>query len=63
MVVEGLLGIGKSYIIVGVVYDYIINYKSVLVFLDSMEVLDVVEDKIIDVFSKVEEENISNLIF
>ncbi|PGK25018.1 hypothetical protein CN902_24475 [Priestia megaterium] len=62
VVVEGPPGTGKSHTIAGVVYDYIINHKSVLVLSDSMEALDVVEDKITNVLSKVEEENISNPI-
>ncbi|MED3957706.1 AAA domain-containing protein [Priestia aryabhattai] len=62
VVVEGPPGTGKSHTIAGVAYDAIINGKSVLVLSDSMEALDVVEDKITEVLSKVEEENISNPI-
>ncbi len=62
VVVEGPPGTGKSHTISGVAYDAIINGKSVLIVSDSMEALDVVEDKITEVLSKVEEENISNPI-
>ncbi len=62
IVVEGPPGTGKSHTIASVAYDALINGKSVLVVSDSMEALDVVEEKITDVLEKVEEENISNPI-
>ncbi|NNE35271.1 MAG: AAA family ATPase, partial [Rhodothermales bacterium] len=45
-VVEGPPGTGKSHSITALVFDAIMNGKSVLVLSDKMEALDVVEDKL-----------------
>lgn len=51
--VEGPPGTGKSHTITAIVFDAILNNKSVLVLSDKKEALDVVEDKITDTMNKV----------
>ena len=53
VIVEGPPGTGKSHTIVGILCDYILNNKSVLVLSDKKEALDVVEDKLTETLSKV----------
>lgn len=53
IIVEGPPGTGKSHSITAVVFDYILDNKTVLVLSDKKEALDVVEDKIIDTIQKV----------
>jgi hypothetical protein len=51
--VEGPPGTGKSHTITAIVFDAILNKKSVLVLSDKKEALDVVEDKISETMNKV----------
>jgi len=51
--VEGPPGTGKSHTITAIVFDAILNNKSVLVLSDKKEALDVVEDKISETMNKV----------
>lgn len=51
--VEGPPGTGKSHTITAIVFDAILNNKSVLVLSDKKEALDVVEDKISEAMNKV----------
>lgn len=44
--IQGPPGTGKSHTISAIVFDYVLNNKSVLVLSDKTEALDVVEDKI-----------------
>jgi len=51
--VEGPPGTGKSHTITAVVFDAIVNDRSVLVLSDKKEALDVVEDKITETLNQV----------
>jgi len=51
--VEGPPGTGKSHTITAIVFDAILNKKSILVLSDKKEALDVVEDKISETMNKV----------
>ena len=64
LIVEGPPGTGKSHTITAIVFDAILNNKSVLVISDKKEALDVVEDKITETMDKVrfDEENFQNPI-
>lgn len=53
IIVEGPPGTGKSHTITAVVFNYILENKSVLVLSDKKEALDVVEDKITETMNKV----------
>ncbi len=53
MVVEGPPGTGKSHTITAIIFDSILNNRSVLVLSDKKEALDVVEDKITQTINKV----------
>ncbi len=53
IIVEGPPGTGKSHTITSIVFDSILNNKSVLVLSDKKEALDVVEDKITNTMNKV----------
>lgn len=55
--VQGPPGTGKSHTITAIVFDMILNDKSVLVLSDKKEALDVVEDKITSTLNKVRSEN------
>ena len=51
--VEGPPGTGKSHTITAIIFDAILNNKSVLVLSDKKEALDVVEDKITETMNRV----------
>lgn len=53
IIVEGPPGTGKSHTITAIVFESILNDRSVLVLSDKKEALDVVEDKITDTMNKV----------
>lgn len=53
VIVEGPPGTGKSHTIAAIIYDALLNSKSVLVTSDKKEALDVVEEKITDVLEKI----------
>lgn len=53
VIVEGPPGTGKSHTISAIIYDALLNERSVLVVSDKKEALDVVEDKITDLLEKV----------
>lgn len=53
VIVEGPPGTGKSHTITAIIYDALLNGKSVLVASDKKEALDVVEEKITDVLEKI----------
>ena len=57
VVVQGPPGTGKSHTITAIVFDMILNNKSVLVLSDKKEALDVVEDKITKTLNKVRTED------
>ncbi|MEK3704083.1 AAA domain-containing protein [Paenibacillus sp. FSL R7-0198] len=54
IIVEGPPGTGKSHTIVSIIFNALLNKKSVLVVSDTKEALDVVENKINDVLEKIE---------
>jgi hypothetical protein len=51
--IQGPPGTGKSHTITAIVFDAIINQKSVLVLSDKTEALDVVEDKLIKTINSI----------
>ena len=53
VIVEGPPGTGKSHTITAIIYDALLNNKSVLVASDKKEALDVVEEKISEVLEKI----------
>ncbi len=53
VIIEGPPGTGKSHTITAIIYDALLNNKSVLVTSDKKEALDVVEEKIIEALEKV----------
>ena len=53
IIIHGPPGTGKSHTITAIIYDALLNKKSVLVVSDKKEALDVVEDKITEVIEKV----------
>lgn len=55
--VQGPPGTGKSHTITAIVFNAILDNKSVLVLSDKKEALDVVEDKIKDTMNKVRNDN------
>jgi len=57
VIVEGPPGTGKSHTITAIIYDALLNNKSVLVASDKKEALDVVEEKISEVLEKI---NVNN---
>jgi hypothetical protein len=63
IIVEGPPGTGKSHTITAVVFDAILNQKSVLVLSDKKEALDVVEKNITETMNKVRfDQNFQNPI-
>ena len=63
IIVEGPPGTGKSHTITAIVFDAILNNKSVLVLSDKKEALDVVEKNITDTMNKVRfDQNFQNPI-
>ncbi len=53
VIVEGPPGTGKSHTIAAIIYDALLNNKSVLMTSDKKEALDVVEEKITDILEKI----------
>lgn len=53
IIIQGPPGTGKSHTITAIIYDALLNKKSVLVVSDKKEALDVVEEKIEQVLEKV----------
>ncbi len=53
VIIEGPPGTGKSHTITAIIYDALLNKKSVLMVSDKKEALDVVEEKISDVLDKM----------
>jgi len=53
VIVEGPPGTGKSHTISAIIYDALLNNKSVLVASDKKEALDVVEEKISEVLERI----------
>jgi hypothetical protein len=63
IIVEGPPGTGKSHTITAIVFDAILNQKSVLVLSDKKEALDVVEKNITETMNKVRfDQNFQNPI-
>lgn len=57
IVIEGPPGTGKSHTITAIIYNALLNKKSVLMVSDKKEALDVVEEKINDVLDKMKLED------
>lgn len=53
VIIHGPPGTGKSHTIAAIIFEALLNKKSVLVVSDKKEALDVVEDKITDVIEKM----------
>jgi len=53
VIIEGPPGTGKSHTITAIIYNALLNKKSVLMVSDKKEALDVVEEKINDVLDKM----------
>jgi len=63
IIVEGPPGTGKSHTITAIIFDAILNQKSVLVLSDKKEALDVVEKNITETMNKVRfDQNFQNPI-